>query len=333
MDEYCLSGDIGGTKTWLQLTSVREGCIQTSAGQEYASAAYAGLPDMLRDFLGNAGAGRKIAAACLAVAGPVANGQARLTNLPWMVDAAEIASAFSIPSVRLVNDFEAAALGIAALSAHDLTVLQAGQLVTQAPRVVLGAGTGMGVAWLVWQGGSYVPLATEAGHMDFAPANALQADLLAYLWQQFKHVSVERVLSGSGLVAIFNFLQSGIGSASGLVQVAMGSTDAAQVTDLACNHRHPIAVRALDMFARIYGAYAGNLALTGLTQGGVYVAGGIAPRIIGTLQAGGFMEAFCDKGRYAGLMQQIPVQVVMNTRVGLLGAAQEAHRIAACEAS
>lgn len=331
MRDCCLSGDIGGTKTWLQLTSVRNGSIQVIAEQHYASAAFSGLPAMLHDFLEHTGASKKITSACLAVAGPVVNRQARLTNLPWVVDAAEIETEFLIPAVRLVNDFEAAAAGIGVLPPHDLETLQAGESVTQAPCVVLGAGTGMGVAWLVWQDGCYVPLATEAGHMEFAPADALQVRLLEYLWQQFDHVSVERVVSGSGLVAVFDFLQASIGSASGLVRKNMDAHDAAQVTDLAYSYRHPIAVKALDMFSRIYGAYAGNLALSGLTRGGVYVAGGIAPRIIATLKAGGFMDAFCKKGRYAGLMKQIPVQVVMNARVGLLGAAHEAHKMSACE--
>lgn len=332
MNDYCLSGDIGGTKTWLQLTSVRGGSIQVSAEQHYASTAFSGLPTILRDFLGHAGAGKKITAACLAVAGPVVNRQAKLTNLPWMVDAAEIEAGFLIPAVRLVNDFEATASGIGVLSQHDLETLQAGEPVTQAPRVVLGAGTGMGVAWLVWQDGGYVPLATEAGHMEFAPADALQVKLLEYLWQQFDHVSVERVVSGPGLVAVFNFLQTSIGSASGLVRKSLNASDAAQVTDLAYSHRHPIAVKALDMFSRIYGAYAGNLALAGLARGGVYIAGGIAPRIIGTLKEEGFMNAFYDKGRYASFMKQIPVQVVMNIRAGLLGAAHEAHKMSVCGA-
>ena len=330
MNGYFVCGDIGGSKTLLQVLQSSDGVLQVRYEQQYDSRAYAGFSDVLRDFLSKAGmnhAGYNPAAACLAVAGPVVAQRAKLTNLPWLMDAVAIAAEFSIPSVKLINDFEAAALGIEALSASDLITLQPGKPQAQGVRVALGAGTGMGVAWLTWQGERYLPLPTEAGHMDFAPTNELQAGLLEYLRKKFGHVSVERVLSGPGLTDIFNFLQAGLGAGSGLVMANMGSDDAAQVTDLALNREHPIAVKALDLFVEIYGAYAGNLALAGLSRGGVYVAGGIAPKIIGKLGEGGFMQAFCSKGRYSAMMREIPVHVVMNQKVGLLGAAGEAQRM------
>ena len=330
MNAYFICGDIGGTKTLLQALQSNDGALQVRYEQQYDSRAYAGFSDVLRDFLDKAGmehTDRNPAAACLAVAGPVVAQRAKLTNLPWLMDAAAIAAEFSIPNVKLINDFEAAALGIEILPGSDLVTLQPGKPQTQGVRVVLGAGTDMGVAWLIWQGGRYLPLPTEAGHMNFAPANKLQADLLEYLWRKFDHVPVGRVLSGSGLAEIFNFLQASLGTSSGLVQTALGSNDAAQVTDLALNRKHPIAMKALDLFVEIYGAYAGNLALAGLSRGGVYVAGGIAPKIIDKLREGSFMRAFCSKGGFSAMMSEIPVQVVMNQKVGLLGAAREAQRM------
>lgn len=330
MNAYFVCGDIGGTKTWLQALQSNDGALQVPYEQEYDSRAYASFSDVLRDFLGKAGmehAGCNPVAACLAVAGPVVAQRAKLTNLPWSMDVAAIAAEFSIPSVKLINDFEAVALGIEALSESDLVTLQPGKPQAEGVRVALGAGTGMGVAWLTWWGERYQPLPTEAGHMDFAPANKLQADLLEYLWKKFGHVSVERVLSGPGLTDIFNFLQASLGAGSGLVKANMDSDGAAQVTDLALNRKHPIAAKALDLFVEIYGAYAGNLALAGLSRGGVYVAGGIAPKIIGKLSEGGFMQAFCSKGRYSAMMSEIPVHVVMNQKVGLLGAARTAQRM------
>ncbi len=328
MNASFICGDIGGTKTWLQTLQSSDGSPQVRYEQQYDSRAYASFSDVLRDFLDKAGMKDcNPAAACLAVAGPVMAQRVKLTNLPWLMDVAAIAAEFSIPNVKLINDFEAVALGIEALSANDLVTLQPGKPQAQGVRVALGAGTGMGVAWLTWQGERYLPLATEAGHMDFAPANKLQAGLLEYLWKKFGHVSVERVLSGPGLTDIFNFLQASLGAGSGLVKANMDSDGAAQVTDLALNRKHPIAVKALDMFVEIYGAHAGNLALTGLSRGGVYVAGGIAPKIIGKLEEGSFMQAFCNKGRYSSIMSEIPVHVVMNQKVGLLGAAREAQRM------
>ena len=254
-------------------------------------------------------------------------GRVQVTNLPWRLDAQELAQRFDIARIRFINDFEAIALGIEALGPGDLETLQAGQPVEHAMRVVLGAGTGMGVAWLMWQEGRRVALATEAGHMDFAPGNELQTALLNHLRKKFGHVSWERVLSGPGLVEIFRFLQASIGAASGLEQMSLEEEGgAAVVADLALNRKHPLAAKALGLFVQCYGAFAGNLALAGLARGGVYIAGGIAPKIIAVLKQGAFIEAFCGKGRFSGLMQKIPVQVVMNPKAGLLGAALTAAR-------
>lgn len=323
-----LAGDIGGTKTLLQLARWRDGKAEALTERRFDSGAFDGLASMLENFLAQASVAKKIRSACFAVAGPVRGRLVRLTNLPWSIDAAEIETRFGIARVELINDFQAAARGVDALAPQDLVTLQTGQAEPRGVRVVLGAGTGMGVAWSVWQGEGYVVLPTEAGHMDFALLDDTQFDLFKYLQRKFGRVSYERVLSGPGLVDLFNFLQHNIGKSSPeLVRLPLHADAAATVTELALNRKHPLAVKALNMFVQIYGAFAGNLALAGIARGGVYISGGIAPRIIGKLQEGAFLQAFRDKGRYAPLMQEIPVRVVMNSNVGLLGAALAAGKV------
>lgn len=319
-----LAGDLGGTKTLLQASERTGGGARVLLECELDSRAFPDFASALADFLKQAELAT-VDRACFAVAGPIEGDRVCMTNLAWEIDARALESRLGIGRVRLINDFEGVALGIEALGTEDVVTLQAGTPVAGAPRVVLGAGTGMGVAWLVWQGERYVPLATEAGHLDFAPANDLQAGLLSHLRRKHGHVSWERVVSGPGLVEVFRFLQSGVGAGSGLELVDVdGESGARRITELALQHKHPIAIKALQLFVECYGAFAGNLALTGLTRGGVYVAGGIAPKIIEKLKSGAFISAFCDKGRYAALLRQIPVRVVMNPKVGLFGAARAA---------
>ncbi len=327
LNEYFLYGDIGGTKTLLQMAQIETGNIRELLTKRYDSTAYVSFSDVLGDFLQQVGTDCPPQTACFAVAGPIVAQRVQLTNLSWQLDSNELSTQFSIPRVKLVNDFEAAALGIAALPAEDQEILQIGQPHAQATRVVLGAGTGMGVAWLVSDGMQDLAIATEAGHVDFAPRNLQEIDLWHVLQQQFGHVSVERVLSGPGLTQIYNFLQSRQKTLSGTPSPALKEDSGATITTLAQTHQHPLAIKSLRLFAEIYGAYAGNLALTGLCRGGVYLAGGIAPRIIPTLRSGGFMQAFCDKGRFSALMQEIPVHVITNPQIGLLGARREAQRL------
>lgn len=320
-----LYGDIGGTKTVLQLAEIADGGIRECCTKRYDSTAFATFSDILRDFLSQATT-HPPAAACFAVAGPIAAQQATLTNLPWRISSADIAHEFSMAAVKLINDFEAIALAIDSLPPSDLITLQAGQPHAHAMRVALGAGTGMGVAWLPWIDGRYHALPTEAGHIDFAPLTPLQTGLLEWLQQRFGHVSVERILSGSGLTNIFKFLQTQTATLD-LPPVELAEDSGATVTALAQTAKHPAALQALELFAEIYGAYAGNLALAGLCRGGVYVAGGIAPKMIDTLRAGGFMRAFRAKGRFSALLHEIPVHVVTNPAPGLLGAQQEAWHL------
>ncbi len=334
MSKYLIYGDLGGTKTILQIAKLSDGLSSGQVCEQfthcYDSRTYNTFSDMLKDFLYEFGTTRTTdspIAACFAVAGPIIAQKAKLTNLPWLIDSADISSEFSIPCVKLINDFEAAALAIEILPSDDLVTLQTGKVHEEEMRVVLGAGTGMGVAWLTWQEDHYVALSTEAGHIDFAPTNTLQVKLFEALQNKFGHVSVERLLSGSGLTNIFNFLQSELAAISSLAQ-NIDEDSGAAITTLALTQSHPIALKSLQLFAEIYGAYAGNLALAGLCRNGVYIAGGIAPKIMNILSAGGFMQAFRDKGRFSAMMHDIPVHVITNPEISLLGAKREAQRLA-----
>lgn len=315
-----LAGDLGGTKTWLRLSCggrvLRE--------QRYDSAAFSGLMPMIAVFLGNI----VPACACFGVAGAVRGTRAQITNLPWRIDAGEIAAGFAIPQVSLINDFQAVAYGIEALDGADLLTLQAGEAQPRGPRAVIGAGTGLGEGYLVWQGEHYQALPSEGSHADFAPADAIQADLWRWLAQRHGHVSWERVVSGPGLADIYAFLRErGETAESPQLAAAMLNGDpSAAISEHALRHGDALAGAALELFVAAYGAEAGNLALKILATGGVYVAGGIAPKIAGRLQAGDFMRAFLAKGRFAGLLARVPVHVVLNPQVGLLGAERVAGR-------
>lgn len=327
-----LAADVGGTKTLLALAELADGRLRLLQERRYDSGGYADFESIVADFLARlAPEQRRIRHACFAVAGPVmtAGGSevARITNLPWRLDTRRLAEAFALPAVRLINDFQAVGYGIELLDEGDLVTLQAGRPRGEAPRVVLGAGTGLGTALLVWQGTRYQVLSTEGGHVDFAPNGAQQQRLLAWLAQRYGHVSIERLLSGPGLAAIYEFL-SGEEPArvnAELVQRTRTQDAAAAVAEYAMIHGDGLADAALALFASIYGAHAGNLALLTLPYGGLYIAGGIAPRILARLSDGRFLAAFNDKGRMAHLTAEIPVAVVINPKVGLLGAARFAH--------
>ncbi len=326
-----LAGDLGGTHGRLWLAEVVNGLPRCLREAVYPSADYPDPADFIEHFL----AGETVTAACLAVAGPVevhTDGQtARITNLPWRLDSRELAHRLGLPRLRLINDFAAVGHGIDALQPKDLVNLQPGRPRARAPRALIGAGTGLGVAILVWNGTDYQVLPTEGGHVDFAPTDALQAELWAWLHPRHGHVSAERVLSGPGLVNIYRFLaQRAPQRADPALTVMLDHDDApARISEHALWHGDALAREAVELFIRIYGAQAGNLALTTLAHGGVFLAGGIAPKLLDLLSGGGFIAAFRAKGRMAPLMEEFPVQVIINTRVGLLGAA----RVAAQEVS
>ncbi len=323
---YLLTGDVGGTKTLLQL-GLADGSKTALLQRSYASAAYAGLPEIVNALLAETGI-RDIAAACFALAGPVSSRIVQLTNLPWAVDADEIAKRFAIGKVQLINDFEAVGYGIAALQPADLLTLQEGEEQASGPRLVVGAGTGLGVAWLTRHENTYRVHPSEAGHIDFAPTDEMQNLLLRYMYERHGHVSYERIVSGPGLLAIFEFMRdTGIAAPSAELVAAMTGEDAAAaITRFAQRGGDEIALMTVDLFLAVYGAFAGNMALAVLPQGGVYVAGGIAAKIAEQMKAGGFMNAFLNKGRFSGMLGKLPVHVVLNANVGLLGANLIAQR-------
>lgn len=311
-----IAGDIGGTHARLQ-AGVAEGARpRAQAELAYASGEFDGIAALLRRFAADAGLDLEaIAAVTLAVAGPVADGRARMTNLAWTLDAAALEQDLGVGRVQIINDFIAAAHGVVELRSGDVEAIRAGEPAARGARVVLGAGTGLGVAALVPAGEGFAAVASEAGHMDFAPADGEQRRVAQALAQRYGHVSCERVLSGPGLEAIHCVLSG--------VDPARPPLTAAQIT-VAAQAGDDVAARALALFVSVYGAVAGNLALAFLATGGVYIAGGIAPAIAADLRGPRFVEAFLDKGRFRGLLERVPVSLVKNPRLGLLGAAAHA---------
>ena len=327
-----LAGDIGGTKTLLQIADIDRDRYRVVAQERYENSAYANFSDIVQDFM-TVAQRPTVRAACFGIAGPViatATGEhVKLTNLPWTLDSDRLARDFAIPKVRLINDFQAAGYGMEALAPTDLVPLQRGTPEPQGLRALIGAGTGLGQGLLFWRNGRYEAHSTEGGHVDFAPTDDLQIELLQYLRREHPHVSYERVVSGRGLVNIFEFLRNRCGAAC-TTEVDTDIDDrAAAIAQAAldADDPDPLASQALDMFVDIYGAQAGNLALATLATGGVFIAGGIAPKILPRLTDGRFMRAFRNKGRMSALVATIPVQVVINQAVALMGTALAASRL------
>lgn len=316
-----LAGDIGGTKTILALFSEEGKGLRPLREETFPSGDYPDFGEALKEFLKEGKPALRCAA--FGVAGPVLNGRCETTNLPWVVDAAKIARRFSIPSVTLLNDLEAAAYGTLTLTERDFLVLNRAPSET-APgnRAIIAAGTGLGEGILFWDGSAYRPSASEGGHADFAPRDPLQVALLEFLWKKYPAVSYERILSGPGLLNVYHFLKEAGGEEPPWLSRRLAEEDpAAVVSEVALSGKADLCVKALDLFVSVYGAEAGNLALKALATGGVDIGGGIAPKIREKLRDGTFMKAFIDKGRFAPLMSRIPVRVILNEKTGLLGAA------------
>jgi glucokinase len=307
-----IAGDIGGTKTLLQLIEIEGAAQSVVAERRFASGDYATFDDLLREFLG--APGQAVDAACFAVAGPVLENRAEVTNLKWLMETAALQTAFTIPRVALINDFYAVALGVPFLADADMITLNAGTPHATAPIAILGAGTGLGEAMLFWTGTRWEVIPSEGGHGDFGPQDELQARLFLALHAKYGHVSWERLASGMGLRNIYEFLGGGDATPGEI-------SDRAHAGDA-------LAEQAFRIFVDIYGAEAGNMALRILSRGGVYLAGGVAAKNVEHFTDGRFMTAFLRKGRFTDVMAAMPVRLITNERVGLLGAVEMARRIA-----
>jgi glucokinase len=317
-----LAGDIGGTKTHLAIFTIRDGKLFAEAKDIFPSRQYPGLEPVLEEFLTKRE--RKIDGACFGVAGPVLDGQVETPNLPWVVGAKKLAGVLKIPSVSLLNDLEATAYGIFTLEPQELVNLNEGAARRPANKALIAAGTGLGEALLYDDGREYHPVASEGGHADFAPRNETEIDLLRYLIDRFGHVSYERVVSGPGLFNIYSFLKdSGRHEEPDWLREKIAAVEdpSVAITQTALSAESEICVEAVNVFVSVYGAEAGNLALKAKALGGVYIGGGIAPKILGKLKDGTFMSAFVDKGRYTDFVSSIPVRVVLNEQTALQGAA------------
>lgn len=311
-----LTGDVGGTKTLLALHDEHGGLV---VRRRYSSREAATFDALVARFLDEAAAKPRLA--CFGVAGPVLGGRVKVTHLPWEVDAAALQARFGLRGVCLLNDFAAAAHGLDALSAADLVTLQAGAPLPARPKLVIGAGTGLGVAYV--QGGQV--LSGEGGHAAFAPADARQAALWQWLHQRLGRVQVEHVVSGRGLSHIYEFLRSQAPDAAPAGgAVAPAEDAAAEIGRRALQDGDSLSLAALDLFFSCYGSVAGDHALTVLALGGVYLSGGIAPKLLPRLAVGGLLAAFNDKGAQSHLTRACPLHVVTNSDLPLLGAARHA---------
>lgn len=319
-----LVGDIGGTYIRLAILRLEGGRFAFLAEQGFRSREEPSLQSALRKFLSTAGL--PIRCAAFGVAGPVRQGRCETTNLPWVMDSEELARFLSLPRVGLLNDAEAWAYGIPLLAEGDVAVLNPGAPDAEGNQALIAAGTGLGEVGLFWDGRGHRPFASEGGHADFAARSRVEMDLLKFLWAQYPHVSAERVLSGNGLFQIYRFLRqrSGAKAPAWLAEQLRGGDTPAVIAENGLSGKCPVCGKALDLFVSLYGAEAGNLALKVMATGGVYLAGGIAGKILPKLKGPLFMEAFTAKGRMGPLLQSMPVRVILNPRSALLGAARYA---------
>lgn len=332
MEMVVLAGDIGGTKTMLQLSRVNEAGMDVLYEKRYASADYGDFLTLVSNFVeeSNRLTGASASKACFGVAGPVNGRKAKTTNLPWDIDADVLESVLGIEKIRLINDFQSVGYGVEVLRDEDIVTLQQGSEVPHGTRIIIGAGTGLGQGFLVWQEDHYEVVASEGGHSNLAPTDDLQIELLKYLQKRYGWATWERAVSGRGLVNIFEFLvaRDYAQLSVPLLEALKESDQAAAISSFGMLKSDLTAAKALEVFVALYGAQAGNLALVGLATGGVYVAGGVAPKIIDKLMDGSFIKAFNDKDqRMQPLLKAMPVKVIMNQNVGLLGSAVAASRL------
>lgn len=326
-----LAGDVGGTKVHLALYSFEHAQLVHVRDERFPAHEYSGLQEIVQRFLAES-SNPEITAACFGVPGPVRGGRLRLTNLPWVLDARELSAGLNITHLFLINDLEANGYGIPELTAEQILTLNQGDPAGVGNRALVSAGTGLGEGVLVWNGKTHVPMASEGGHSDFAARNPLEMELFTWLTQKLNgRVSYERVISGPGLTNIYTFLrdEKGMEEPAWLTQRMQTEDPNAIIGEAGEAGTSELCSKALEMFAASYGAEAGNMVLTVLATGGMYIGGGIAPKMLKTMQSGVFMQAFTDKGRLSELLVHTPVHIILESRAALMGAAAYAEARAA----
>jgi glucokinase len=326
-----LAGDVGGTKVHLALYGFDHGRLTHVREEKFPAQEFAGLEEIVRKFLIESG-DPEVTAGCFGVPGPVRGGRLKLTNLPWVLDSRELSLALKIEHLFLINDLEANGYGIPELSPEQIYELSGGAPRSVGNRGLVSAGTGLGEATLVWNGKMHIPMASEGGHCDFAPRNETEIELLRYLQRTLNgRVSFERVVSGLGLKNIYSFLrdEKGMEEPDWLKERMLAEDPNAIIGELGEDGSNELCVRTLEVFVSAYGAEAGNLALKVLSVGGMYLGGGIAPKILKKMRDGAFMKAFADKGRLSDLLVQMPVRIILESRCALMGAAAYADARAA----
>jgi glucokinase len=320
-----LAGDIGGTKSNLGLfreDDLRSPLVETSVH----SRDFTGLEQIISDFLVRSAPFGPVTRACFGIAGPIVDECSETPNLPWIIRLKTIRALLSIDAVMLINDLKATGHGLLLLRPDELVTLNTGNVRATGNAALIAAGTGLGEAILHWNGTRYEPVASEGGHADFAPRNDVEIDLLKYLLQRYPHVSYERVLSGPGLFNIYSFMRDAgyVAEDPSIAERFKQSDPSAVISEAALSGQSELCTSALNTFTSIYGAEAGNLALKAMAVSGIYLGGGIAPKIVSKLQDGEFIRAFTAKSRLAALLQGIPVHVILNPKTALYGAASAA---------
>jgi len=324
-----LSGDVGGTNTRLQLTEFDDDKTPKVIKKgRFKNNEYSDFIIIINDFLNSADLDpAKVISSCFGVAGPIIDQNVKLTNLSWVINSDEIKNHFGWNKVKLLNDFVIVGYGLDSLSSKGLLSLQQGKPKEYAPKAYIGAGTGLGMGFVSYDVARPHVYPTEGGHIDFAPTSDLEIEFLKFLRQHYQHASFERVLSGMGITNIYQFLRSRKDSLDGnnelnnLIDRSEFSDLAPFISKFAFEHGDPLALEALNLFVSIYGAAAGNLALTTLPFGGLYIAGGIAPKLLELFKKPNFINSFVNKGRASQILQDIPVSLVLDTEIGLNGAA------------
>ncbi len=319
-----LAGDVGGTNTRLGLFELDQDRPTPVTIQIFPSGQHQSLEQIVEEFIKQHS--HQVTGACVGIAGPIKDGICETPNLPWIADSRKLAALLGVERVELINDLEANAHGISVLSKEDLVMLHPGRPDPNGNAGLISAGTGLGEAGLHWVDEYYQPFASEGGHVDFAPRNELEIELLKYLLKSIDHVSYERVLSGPGLHNIYKFLiETGRGDEPAWLRDELQQKNpSAVISKAALECRAPVCEQALDMFVSIYGAETGNLALKVLATGGIFIGGGIAPKILSKLKGAAFIEAFWAKGRMTELLKGVPIHVIVNDKTALLGAARVA---------